>query len=174
MAELHASLYEGLADEVARWESLTPEQRAAEEARSAAKAAAIEAEVKKEADAHQRALHLLEPVISGLIQAGVIDRKQAAQLRQNARMGGTVPVGATEKAHRSNENPPAVMRKRKFYLEGELTWWFEYEPLPCIATCGEKFGAHAEVYIGITADEVIAWTYRWPMKNPKIMRAARS
>jgi len=173
MAELHASLYEGLADAVMRWESLTPEQRAEEEARSAAQAAKIGAEMDEKARAHEQALRLLEPAIAGLVQAGLLDRKQADELRQDARMGGTVPNGATEKAHRSNENSPAVVRGQIYWRDGESTRWLEYAPIPCIASCCEHFGHTAETYIGVTKSEVIVWSYKWPMKHPKVLRAPR-
>lgn len=173
MAELHASLYEGLADAVMRWESLTPEQRAEEEARSAAQAEKIGAEMAEKARSHEQALRLLEPVIAGMVQAGLLDRKQADELRQDASMGGTVPNGATEKAHRANKNQPAVVRSRKFYVDGEMTRWLEYAPVQCLASCGERFGYTAEAYIGVTESEVIAWAYRWPMKHPKMLRAPR-
>ena len=77
MAELHASLYEGFADAVMRWESLTPAQRAEEEARNSAQAEKIGAEMAEKARSHEQALRLLEPVIAGMVQAGLLDRKQA-------------------------------------------------------------------------------------------------
>ncbi len=172
MAELHASLYEGLADAVMRWESLTTEQRAEEEARSAAQAEKIRAEMAEKARSHEQALRLLEPVIAGLVQAGIIDRKQADELRQDARLGGTVPNGATEKAHQANENPLPVVRGRIYWKDGKSTRWLEYAPIPCVASCCE-FGHTAEAYIGVTESEVIAWAYRWPMKHPKVLRAPR-
>lgn len=173
MAELHASLYEGLADAVARWESLTPAQRAAEEARSAAQAAAIGAEMDAKARAHGQALRLLEPAIAGLVQAGIIGHRQADELRNDAAMGGTVPNGATELAHRSNENPPAVVRGRMYWKDGEGTRWLEYAPIACVASCGESFSRTAETYVGITEDEIIVWAYKWPMKHPKVLRSTR-
>jgi hypothetical protein len=173
MAELHASLYEGLADAVMRWESLTPAQRAEEEARSAAQAAKIGAEMAEKARAHEQALRLLEPVIAGLVKAGLIDRKQADELRNDASMGGTVPNGATEKAHQANENPPPIVRGKIYWKDGESTRWLEYAPIPCIASCCENFGHTAETYIGVTKSEVIVWSYKWPMKHPKVLRAPR-
>ncbi len=173
MAELHASLYEGLADAVMRWESLTPEQRAEEEARSAAQAEKIRAEMAEKARSHEQALLLLEPVIAGLVKAGLIDRKQADELRQDASMGGTVPNGATEKARQANENPPPVVRGNIYWKNGESTRWLEYAPIPCTASCCEHVGHTAETYVGITDEEIIVWLYKWPMKHPKVLRAPR-
>ncbi len=173
MAELYGSIYEGLADAVMRWESLTPEQRAEEDARAHEQAEKIGAEMAEKASAHEQALRLLEPAIAGVIQAGLLDRKQAEELRQDASMGGTVPNGATEKAHRANENAPAVVRGKIYWRDGESTRWLEYAPIPCTASCCEHVGHTAETYIGVTESEVIVWLYKWPMKHPKVLRAPR-